>query len=79
MVVYDVLNNQQVIQTDLTKNEIQDLFDIDAKIVHKMCYFGFKFMGQYEVIEVEQDEPVPIWLAHEWDTYIEKLRRRLHS
>lgn len=78
MRIYDVFNNGQIIQTDLTQREIVELFDIDKRKAYNMCNYGIKFFGQYYVIEVEPDEPVPDSLAREWDNYIEKFRRRLY-
>ncbi|MBR3771631.1 MAG: hypothetical protein IKL07_05125 [Clostridium sp.] len=75
MYYYDVLNNGMIIQTDLTRSEIGELFDISADMVNKMLTFGKKYMGQYEVVESVLDEPVPEELAQEWNTYTKKLRR----
>lgn len=76
---YDVLNNEKIIQTDLTRKEIMQLFDIDVKQVNSMCNYGTKFHEQYHVIEAEPDEPITENQAREWNTYIEKFKRRLCS
>lgn len=78
MKIYNVFNNGKIIQTDLTCIEIMELFDIDKKQAMRMCSNGTRFFEQYYVAEIEPDEPITDELANEWDTYIEKFRRRLY-
>lgn len=77
MRIYDVFNKSQIIQTDLTEREIAELFDVERRVAYNMCHYGTIFYEQYYVIEVDQDEPITEELACEWDTYVEKLKRRL--
>ena len=73
---YDVINNDKLIQTDLTRREVQELFDIDRSMLSRICDMGYVFMNQYAVVMSEPDDPISDELANEWDTYIKKFRRR---
>lgn len=76
LVYFDVFSGDKLIQTDLTRQEVMDLFDIDYKEFRKLI-LGKKFFGQYKVIDAPVDNVISDRLKREWDMYIKRLRRRL--
>lgn len=76
MAIYDALIGDLIIQTDLTKQEVKDLFDING-MQFNLMRDGDLFMDVYWITEVQPDEPITHELASEWDRVVKEFRRRL--
>lgn len=74
---FDVFIGDKLVQTDLTRQEVMNLFDIDYKEFRKLM-LGKKFFGQYEVIDAPVvDKIISEELRDEWNMFVNRLRRRL--